>query len=60
MQPNVLSAMQEYYTQMSHNYNVNNNVAAAALLGLSNSGANPSPGLFAGLRKYGNFNIFVI
>lgn len=50
MQPQLLSAMQDYYQQISH-YNMNNSAAAAALLGLSNTVPAQSPGLFASLRK---------
>lgn len=51
MQPHILSAMQDFYSQSTY---VNNSVAAAALLGLSNSAPTQSPGLFGGLRKCEN------
>ncbi|KAL6742770.1 hypothetical protein Aduo_015885 [Ancylostoma duodenale] len=53
MQPSVLSAMQDYYTQMSQYPNLSqlNNTATAALLGLGATVPTQSPGLFAGLQK---------
>lgn len=53
MQPNMLNAMQDYYTQMSLNQQLNNSAATAAatvaLLGLSGSAVPASPHLFQGL-----------
>ncbi|XGW04555.1 hypothetical protein V3C99_015607 [Haemonchus contortus] len=53
MQPSVLSAMQDYYTQMSQYPNLSqlNNTATAALLGLGATVPTQSPGLFAALQK---------
>lgn len=53
MQPSVLSAMQDYYTQMSQYPNLSqlNNTATAALLGIGTTVPTPSPGLFAALQK---------
>ncbi|KAK5976041.1 C2H2-type domain-containing protein [Trichostrongylus colubriformis] len=53
MQPSVLSAMQDYYTQMSQYPNLSqlNNTATAALLGLGAAVPTQSPGLFATLQK---------
>ncbi|WKY09556.1 hypothetical protein Q1695_002148 [Nippostrongylus brasiliensis] len=53
MQPSVLSAMQDYYTQLSQYPNLSqlNNTATAALLGLSATVPTQSPGLFASLQR---------
>ncbi|KAK6752985.1 hypothetical protein RB195_012538 [Necator americanus] len=53
MQPSVLSAMQDYYTQMSQYPNLSqlNNTATAALLGLGATVPTQSPGLFSSLQK---------
>lgn len=47
MQPNVLTAMQDYYNNMQYN----SAHAAVALLGLSNTVPVASPGVFNSLRK---------